>query len=184
MRKQKKISLAALMAALGVVMMYLGSLLQVLDLTAVALAALLVVLARIELGSPYDWLVYGVTGVLSLMLMGGFNLFAPAFYLLYGGMYPILKAYFEKLPKALIITAKTVYFLVVCFVMVAGAYLFTTWLTGADFFTEGFSAYTYPLLFALYVLAVFVSFVYDMLLTQLIVIYMRRVRPKIASVFR
>lgn len=184
MRPQKKLSLAAVMAALGVVLMYMGALLQILDLTTVAVASLLVVLARIELGAPYDWLVYGVTGALTLILMVGINPFIPFFYILYGGMYPIIKAYIERLPRALIVTVKSIYFFLICLVMVGGAYLFTRFVMGLPFFEGGMTAYTGILLLAIYVIAVVVSFVFDVLLTQLIVIYMRRIRPKIASIFR
>ena len=183
MKPQKKLTLAAVMSALGVVVMYVGALFQVLDLTSVALAALLVILARIELGHPYDWLVYGVTGALTFILMVGVNPLIPVLYLLYVGMYPILKAYIEQLPKALILTVKTVYFAFICLLLV-GLLALGARLLGVPLFEGEAAGYTVYLLIVIYIVAVAVSFVFDMLLTQLIVLYVRRVRPKIERIFR
>ena len=65
MKKTKRVSLASILSALSVVVMSLGAFIQVVDLTAVALASVMVIFARIELGPPYEWLVYGVSGTIS-----------------------------------------------------------------------------------------------------------------------
>ncbi len=184
MKKAKKVSLASILSALSVVCMSLGAFIQVVDLTAVALASVMVIFARIELGPPYEWLVYGVSGTLSLILMIGVNPVIPAFYLAFAGMYPILKAYFERRTRKVAWICKSVYFFVISAVLLAGAYLVSTYVLGIPFFEGAFAPYATPLLIGLYVLAVFVCYLYDILLSSLIVLYMARLRPKIASTLK
>ena len=185
MRKTKKITLSAILAALGVAFMYLGALIQVLDLSVVALASVLVVFARIEMGTPYDWAVYLVTSTLSLIFFGNLNPLIPALYFLFAGMYPILKAYFERLlRRSLAYLVKGVYFAVIDGVMLLGAVFFSEAFFGAPLFTGSIAAYANVLLAALYVLLLFTCFVYDLLLSQLVVIYMVRIRPRISSILK
>lgn len=91
----KKIALAAILSALGVIVLLLGSIFTMLDLTMVAIASLLVVMAVIELGGWYPYLIWLVTGTLSLLLLP--SKFAAILYMIFGGIYPILKAMFERL---------------------------------------------------------------------------------------
>lgn len=91
----KNIAAASVFSALGVVILSLGSVIEVLDLTLCAAASILVVLSVIELGSYWPYLVYLTTGLLSALLLP--NKFPAVVYLLFGGIYPILKASFERL---------------------------------------------------------------------------------------
>ncbi len=95
MNQTKKIALSAILSALGVIILLLGSIITVLDLTMVAMASLLVILCVIEIGGAYPYLVWLVTSALSLLLLP--DKFAALLYLLFGGIYPILKAMFERL---------------------------------------------------------------------------------------
>ena len=79
----RKVAIAALISALGVVILYIGSIITVLDLTTIAAASMLVVLAVIELGGAFPWLVWAVTGILALLLLP--NKEVSMFYLLFGG---------------------------------------------------------------------------------------------------
>ena len=89
---------AAVLAALGVLCLALGSLLQVLDLSMAVIASLFAVFAVIELGDKYAWLVYAVTAILSVLLIPTKT--APLVYLCFAGYYPILKAKLEaRLPR-------------------------------------------------------------------------------------
>lgn len=95
MKNTKKIALAAILSALGVIILLLGSIITVLDLTAVAMASLLIMLAVIEIGGWYPYLVWLVTGLLSVLLLP--SKFTALLYLIFGGIYPILKAIFERM---------------------------------------------------------------------------------------
>ena len=184
MKKTKKITLSAILSALGVAFMYLGAFIQVLDLSVVAIASVLVVFARIEIGTPYDWAVYLVTGTLSLLFLTNLNPLIPALYFLFAGMYPILKAYFERLPRTFSYLVKGVYFAVVDGVLLAGAVFFSEFLFGAPLLTGTLASYASSLLTALYFLLLFICFVYDLLLSQLVVIYMVRIRPRILTILK
>ncbi len=85
-----------MLAALSVILLYLGSLVEVVDLSMAVIASLACVLAVIEYGKSAPWLVFGVTAVLSLVLLP--NKSPALMYTMFFGYYPILKEKFEKKP--------------------------------------------------------------------------------------
>ena len=95
MRKTKKLTLASLCAALGVVFLAVGALLDVLDMSAALLASVLVLFCLLEMGYRYALAVFAVIGVLSLILLPQTS--APWMFLLLFGYLPISKFGFEKL---------------------------------------------------------------------------------------
>ncbi len=97
MKSTKKLTLSAMIVALGTVFMVLGAVIEVFDLTAVALASVLVAFVYIELGSPYTWLVWLCTTLTTFLLYQHSPMWIIYFVLF--GIYPILKGYIEKLAK-------------------------------------------------------------------------------------
>ena len=95
--KTKKLTLGAILSAMGVALLFIGSFIETLDLTMAALASFFCIFAVIELGGAYPWLIFAVTGVLSVVLMP-YSL-TGWFYLLFFGYYPILKEKFEHLSR-------------------------------------------------------------------------------------
>ena len=95
MRKTKKLSLASLCAALGVVFLGFGVLLNVLDMSAALLASVLVMFCLLEMGFGWSLAVYAVISALSLILMPAAS--APWTFLLLFGYMPISKFGFERL---------------------------------------------------------------------------------------
>ena len=90
-QKTKRLTLSALLCALGAVMLCAGRLFDgSLDLTMAVLASLITVWAAEELGGYYPWLIWLATSVLALLLMP-FNTAAWE-YLLFAGIYPMLRA--------------------------------------------------------------------------------------------
>ena len=95
MALSKKIAFSAIIAALSVVFLYIGSI-SVLDMSSVVVCALLTMLVVVEAGEKFAWLAVFVTGPLSFLLL---PVKLPALlYLFFGGIYPILKAWLEKTP--------------------------------------------------------------------------------------
>ena len=86
--------ITAMLAALSVVLLAVGALFQVLDLSMAVIASILVIFAVIELGGYYPYMLYLVTAVLSLLLIPSKT--APLAYAAFCGFYPILKAIYEK----------------------------------------------------------------------------------------
>ena len=161
----KKIAASALLAALSFVLMYLGTLTGVLDLCAVTLGALGCAFAVIEIGGIWPWMTAAVTGALSLLLLP--DKFAALEYIVLGGVYPIVKSYFERLPKMWAWAAKIVYFNV----MLTLALLAAKYLIGIteDWVTFGIVVYAAANVFFI---------IFDIALTMFISVYVVRLRKR------
>ena len=108
MNKTRVLALCSVFSALGVIILYLGALIEVLDLSMAVVASLLVIIAVIELGGIYPWLIYAVTSVLSLLLLP--NKFGAVVYFAFAGFYPILKERLERVPGLVCLVLKLVIF--------------------------------------------------------------------------
>ena len=97
MKRTKKISVCAVFSALTVVLLFLAAVFEVMDLTIVAVTSLLVIAAHIEIRSPYDYAIWLCGSALSFILLP--SKLPAVLYFLFGGIYPILKAYFERMPR-------------------------------------------------------------------------------------
>ncbi len=93
-KKTKAIALCAIISALEFVMLYVGSVTDILDLSFCALATFISAIAVIEVGSGAPWIIYAVTSVLSALLLP--NKFIAFVYILFAGFYPMAKAIFER----------------------------------------------------------------------------------------
>lgn len=94
-KRTKYLTVSAMLSALGVVILSLGALAEVLDVTTAILASFLIIYAVIELGGAYPWLIWIVTSMLGILLLPQKT---PAlFYALFAGFYPILKEKLERL---------------------------------------------------------------------------------------
>ena len=90
----RALAVSAVLSALGVVLLALGSLIEVLSLTVAVIASICVIFTVIELGGKYPYLVFAVTATLGMLLAPGKS--APLAYLCFLGWYPILKAILER----------------------------------------------------------------------------------------
>ena len=145
----------------------LGSLVEVLDLSMAAIVSCFVVFLRIELRGIYPYLFWAVTSIATLLLVptGGAGLL---FALL--GLYPLIKAVLERLSPALEWTCKillacgllTLFVLLAKFVFFLPDAIFSGWLL------------------PVFLLVALVAFVlYDIATSRLIVYYGLRIRPRI-----
>ncbi len=92
----KKLALSAIICALSVVIIVIGCVLDMVDLTACAVASGAVAFACTELRGKYPYLIYAVTAALSLILFPGST--ASIYYVVFMGYYPIIKKFIEKIP--------------------------------------------------------------------------------------
>ena len=97
MKKTYALTLCAVLAALSVVLMLLGSLFEVLDLSTVILASICVLYADTRISQRHAWMLYGVTAILALLLLPSKAVALE--YLLFGGYYPILRARVARLGR-------------------------------------------------------------------------------------
>ena len=106
----RRLAFAAILSALGVVLLELGSLVEMLDLSAAILVSVFVAYAMIELRGAYPYLLYGVTALLAVLIWPSGT--ATWAYLLFAGYYPIVKYHLEsRLPKVLAWVLKIAVFL-------------------------------------------------------------------------
>ena len=90
----KTIATCSLLASIGVLILYIGSVFEVMDISVSVIASFSVIIAVIEFGGFYPWLVYAVISLLSFILLPQKS---PAlFFSLFAGVYPILKEKIEK----------------------------------------------------------------------------------------
>lgn len=91
--RTRRLTAGAAFVALGVLMLWLGAVVEVLDLSLAALASILTVMGVIEFGGSFPWAVWGATSILALLLLP--VKFPALLYLLFMGIYPMLKTAFE-----------------------------------------------------------------------------------------
>lgn len=162
----KSLAVSAMLCALGVVLLGVGALVEVLDLSTAVIASLLCVYAVIELRGIYPWMLWLTTSILALLLL---PLKTPAlFYTLFAGFYPILKEKLERLPRAPGYVLK----LVVFHLSLGGIVLVLKLFLPEALETYGMNW----MLWALYGLCLVCFVVYDLALTRLITFYLLRFR--------
>lgn len=167
-RRTKCLTVSALMAALGVVILALGSLLDSLDLSVAALASFFCVYAVIEMRGGYPYMVWIVTAGLAFLLLPQKS---PALFYLFLGLYPILKEKIERLPTVVAWVLKIVWLHVSGVLIFLGFRFLLT--PGASFDTRAWY------LILLYVGVVFCFVLYDIALTRLITFYFRRLQNRL-----
>lgn len=160
-----------MLTALGVVLLTAGSLFQTIDLTMAAVASLCVVLAMIELGGREALLIYIATSILSLLLVP--QKLIAAEYVLFAGLYPLIKSLAEHLTTLFSWVVKLIFAnLSLTLLVLAGKLLFSMpiesgWLMAAT-----------------YLLVNVTVVVFDIALTKLITFYYVRLQKRFASLFK
>jgi hypothetical protein len=179
MRTTKRLTVSALTVALGVVFMSLGAVLEVFDLSAVALASLLMVFIYLELGSPYTWLVWLATSLATALIFPASALWLE--YLLIFGIYPVIKGYIERLPSTLWILIKSIYALVTLALAFLGAEL----ILGIPFIEgELFGLPTYAIYLIFAAVGVLAFLLYDLFINIMVRFYFDRLRPRIKNLLK
>lgn len=169
MRQTKKITLSAILVALGVAFMALGAVFEVLDLSVCALVSLLVVFVYLEIGSPYTWLVWICTSLISALIFPGSILWVE--YSLVFGIYPIIKGYIERVPSRILWwILKLAFFNAVIWAL----FSVVEFVIGVRFF-DGDSLIWNA---AIYLLMNFAFIVYDLFITAMVRVYYERFRKR------
>ena len=163
----KRIVVSGVLVALSVIILYVGSMFQTLDLTMSAIVSLLVVVIVIEMGYKYAWFTYLATAILSVLLLPQKS---PAiFYACFMGFYPIIKSHVERFNSAVV--RWTIKLVAGNIALVAMFWLISLFLP--DEFEGGW------MLVATYILGLAAFIVYDIALTKLISLYFARIRDRV-----
>ncbi len=177
-RKTRRMVLCAILAALSVVALGLGALLQIADLTAAALAGMIILLVTLCYGPRYALLTFAVTSTLSLVLMP--QSLASWTYVLLMGYYPILYTHFARLPRVLgwliklllLVVVSAICLFVFHFLIFGGEG--SLWTTFVTLFGAGSTG---PILIAGTVALELLTYIlYDILLGRIVLIYPFRLK--------
>ena len=174
MRSTKKITVSAMATALGAALMSIGAVWEVVDMALAAVASFLVVIILIEVGSPYPWLVWITTSLITFLFFPGSTVWLMYFVF---GVFPILKYYIEKLKHPLWFPLKLVYV--------------NACIIGLIFLVElifGLPLFEAELMFiikaVLYVVLNVAFFAYDRMLTLLVRLYNQKYRQRFRFLFK
>lgn len=171
MKETKKITVCAMLAAFSVVLLAIGALFNVLDLSMAVIASLPVLFAHLEFRKSYPWLLWAVTSLLSLLLVT--PKVAPLLYAVFFGFYPILKTALENLPRILEWVLK------LCLCQLA---FWAYFLLGTFVFMLPDTLMPTSVLFWIFNGGVMLVFVlYDIVLSRLVTFYAFKIRPRIAK---
>ncbi len=171
--KTKRLTVCALLSALAVVVLGLGAVLELLDITFTMLASFIILLIFWCYGKGYAFMSFAVTSVLALILMP--QSLAPWMFMGIFGYYPMVKNGIDKLPKLLRLLLKFVLITVVLAVYLVVFYLLTMQGSGSleDVLMRAFgeSGDAGWMGWAVLGLSYFAFFCYDLLIDRLVVIY-------------
>lgn len=162
------------MVALGTAFMIIGAVIEVLDLTVCALASMLVVFIFLEIGSYYPWLVWVCTSLATGLLYPASLIWVE--YALIFGVYPLIKAYIEKLPRWSWIIVKLVYANAVIWAL----FFICEKLLGVPFFTD--EARWMRIL--TYILTNVAFLAYDLFITVMVRFYYDKLRPRFKKLLK
>lgn len=164
--KTRRLALCAVLSALGTAFLWMGSALDFLDLTFACAASLICVFAVIELRGSAPWLIYGVTAVLSLIVVP--VKFTALEYIAFTGIYPIIKYHLERKvrQRVLLWFMKLVYAGVMLSLLLLAARLLL-------------ASATLPLLALTALLGMAAFVLYDIALTLFISLYFHKWRDKL-----
>ncbi len=157
-----------MLASLGVVVLYVGAFLEILDLSVACVASFIIIFCVIELGYASAFAVYAIISVLSLIILP--TKWVAIYFVLFFGLMPITKSVYEKTGRILSWIFKIVTFNaeLVLFYFIASA---------LDFFEE--TEFLVILLIAALVMLNIVFVLTDIVYTRLARIYEHKFRHRI-----
>ena len=160
-------------AALATVILYLGSFIEILDISVAVLASLFSAVILIEYGKGAPWSVYGTTSLISMLILP--NKFPALMYVIFFGYYPIIKANVER------IRSKTLSWLIKVCIFIAATVLL---LLSLKLFTAELDVpYGNLYMIAFVVLTAATLVLYDIALTRVISYYVFRLRHRFKKIF-
>ena len=108
LKRTKLITVSAMLTALGTIILAAASFFDVADITISMVASALIVFSVIELGTKASFMIYAATSTLSLILLP--RKYIALIYIVFCGLYPIIKFRIDSLPKWLAVIVKLLYF--------------------------------------------------------------------------
>lgn len=164
MRKStKKLTLSAMLAALSVVIMLVGSIIEVMDMGVAAIASFAVIFAMLELSGAYPYMIFFSASALGMLLLP--SKLPALYYLLFFGWYPLVKYPLERLNVWVCRALKATAFAL----SVTAMFIISMYFTGTEDLI--------PMNWA-YLICIPVFAIYDIALTRVTRTYLRVWKPK------
>lgn len=180
-RTTYRLAVCSIFCALGTVVLGLGALVELIDITCAAMAAILFLPIFYRYGSGYTLLCWAVTSVLGIILMP--QSLAPWLFACLLGYYPVVKQRADKLPrlfaflcKLCIVTAAMAVYLLLYWLLMMGAQGSLT-----DVMLQGLGDgnASAVLLWVMVGLCVLTFFVFDLLIDKMAVLYRLKWRKRV-----
>ncbi len=179
MKETKKLALSAITVALGVVFMLLGAVFEPLDLASSCLASVLLIFIYIEVGAPYTYLVWLCTSLISFIAYPTALMWIM--YLMVFGIYPIVKGYIERVPRALWWLLKGAFGAV----SLTALFLIITFVLGITLVDDGLFGLPAPVIYALTAFLGAICFLlYDIFLTAAARLYLSKIRHRFKNLLK
>lgn len=180
MRKKQSgcIALCGVMCGLAVIVMSSGSIIPFATFCAPAVAGILLIPVAIKCGMRLGWTCYAAVSVLAVLLVPDKEI--AAVFVFFLGYYPLCKAYLERIrTKILQGAAKLAVF--------NGSILLMYWvllrLFSVQYLVQEFSEMGQLFTACLLVLANVCFIMYDLMLRNLLVLYMVKIKPRFKNLF-
>lgn len=176
MKNSSKTALSGMAVALGTVVMLLASAIPTLEYAIPAFAGFMVLFILVELDVGCAAGVYAATSLLGIFIVP--NKEAVGMYIALFGIYPVVKFYVDRLPKAVGYIVKSVFFLI----MATGVYYVMIKVFGiAAELLEDMNKFTLPLLL---VLGLAAFLVYDRAMSMIAVKYRYKFHKYVVRMFK
>ena len=177
MSKSGKIALGGLLTALGVVLMFLTGLIPIGTYALPAIAGVLLIVAVIEIGAKWAWMIYAAVAVLSLLFAADKE--AALLFVLFFGYYPVLKSFLERISnKVLSWISKFAVFNVA---VVACFFLAVNFLQLPE---DSFTVFGIYLPWVFLILGNAVFLIYDIALSGLVAIYVEKLHHRVTKTLK
>ena len=177
MSKSGKIALGGLLTALGVVLMFLTGLIPIGTSALPAIAGVLLIVAVIEIGAKWAWMIYAAVAVLSLLFAADKE--AALLFVLFFGYYPVLKSFLERISnKVLSWISKFAVFNVA---VVACFFLAVNFLQLPE---DSFTVFGIYLPWVFLILGNAVFLIYDIALSGLVVTYVEKLHHRVTKTLK
>lgn len=177
MSKSGKIALGGLLTALGVVMMFLTGLIPIGTYALPAIAGVLLIVAVIEIGAKWAWMIYAAVAVLSLLFAADKE--AALLFVLFFGYYPVLKSFLERISnKVLSWISKFAVFNVA---VVACFFLAVNFLQLPE---DSFTVFGFYLPWVFLILGNAVFLIYDIALSGLVATYVEKLHHRVTKTLK
>ena len=177
MSKSGKIALGGLLTALGVVLMFITGLIPIGTYALPAIAGVLLIVAVIEIGAKWAWMIYAAVAVLSLLFAADKE--AALLFVLFFGYYPVLKSFLERISnKVLSWISKFAVFNVA---VVACFFLAVNFLQLPE---DSFTVFGIYLPWVFLILGNAVFLIYDIALSGLVATYVEKLHHRVTKTLK